>query len=392
MPGPLTGYRVVDLTAFVAGPLATQLLAEQGADVVKIEPLGGDLLRRIGTGRAGIAALFASVNRNKRSVALDLRKPEGLDVVRRLAASADVLVENFRPGAMEKMGLGPKEMCAANARLVYARVTGFGDEGPYQRMPVFDTLVQGFSGIAWAQGQGTGRPVLLKTLVADKIAPLLAAQAITSALLERTRSGAGQTLQVSMLDSMIWWMWPDNMMDETFLDQDTVHSPLMSSLDNLMRTADGFLTIAPVSDASWEALAELVGRPDWLLDPRFASMASRNVNVGVWFGVIQQEIARRTTGEWLELLAGSPVPHAPVHTLESVLRDEQVRANCIVEEHEHPKWGRMRQPRPVARFGRSRGRIESLAPDVGEHTLEVLEESGYSATQIHALRMSETIA
>jgi crotonobetainyl-CoA:carnitine CoA-transferase CaiB-like acyl-CoA transferase len=392
MTGPLKGYRVVDLTAFVAGPLATQLLAEQGADVVKIEQRSGDLLRRIGTHRAGVAALFVSVNRNKRSIALDLRSDEGRDILRRLIARADVLVENFRPGTMEKMGFGPDALRAEYPRLVYARVNGFGESGPYRQMPVFDTLIQGFSGIAWAQGGPEGRPTLVRTLVADKVAPLLAAQAITAALLERERSGLGQTISISMLDSLVWWIWPDNMMDATFLDDDVVHAPIVSNIQNLMRTADGYMTIAPVSDDSWHTLAERAGRADWLEDPRFATMANRNVNLVAWFAAIQEEVARRTCEEWLTLLADSDVPHAPVHTLDSLLEDEQIRESRILEEREHPKWGRVRQPRPVARFDRSACRIEWLAPDIGEHTVDVLAELGFSAEEIEALRGSARIA
>jgi crotonobetainyl-CoA:carnitine CoA-transferase CaiB-like acyl-CoA transferase len=391
MPGPLTGTRIVDLTAFVAGPLATQLLAEQGAEVVKIEPSHGDLLRRIGTQRAGCAAMFVSVNRNKRSVALDLRSEEGKAILGRLVARADVLVENFRPGTMEKMGFGPDVLCAKHPHLVYARVNGFGDTGPYRQMPVFDTLIQGFSGLAWAQGSQEGQPKLVRTLVADKVAPLLAAQAITAALLERERSGRGQTISVSMLDSLVWWIWPDNMMDKTFLDDDVIHAPILANAQNLMRTADGYLTVAPVSDESWHTLARLAGREDWLEDPRFSSMAARNVNLVAWFGAIQEEIETRKCEDWLSLLAESGVPHAPVHTLDSMLDDPQIRDSGLLEERSHPKWGRVRQPRPVARFERSECSIASIAPDVGEHTDEVLAELGVSTQEIASLRAAKRV-
>ena len=391
MTGPLTGTRVVDLTAFVAGPLATQILAEQGADVVKVEPPSGDLLRQIGTQRAGMAALFASVNRNKRSIALDLRSAEGRDVLNRLIARADVLVENFRPGTMEKMGLGPSVLRADHPRLVYARVNGFGDAGPYRTMPVFDTMIQGFSGITWAQGGPGGEPALIRTLLADKVAPLLAAQAITAALLERERSGLGQTLSVSMLDALLWWIWPDNMMDATFLDEeDVIHAPILSN-QRLMRTANGYLTVAPVSDQSWQTFARLAGRSDWIEDLRFATMIERNRNLATWFDAIEQEVATRTSEEWLDLLAGSGVPHAPVHTLESVLADDQIRESRIVEERHHPRLGWMRQPRPVACFDRSACAIEWLAPDVGEHTVAILAELGLSEAEIQALRKSAGI-
>jgi len=391
MSGPLTGTRIVDLTAFVAGPLATQLLAEQGADVVKIEPPSGDLLRRIGTRRSGTSALFLSVNRNKRSVVLDLRRPEGLRVLRKLISKADVVVENFRPGAMEKLGLAPDTLCRAHPRLVYARATGFGDAGPYRRAPVFDTLIQGFSGIAWAQAEGSLRPSLLRTLVADKVAPLLTAQAITAALLERERSGRGQTLAISMLDSLVWWMWPDNLMEQTFVGDGATSATIFPKVDNMMQTLDGHITVAPVSDANWQALARVADRPDWLEDPRFSTMETRNLNVADWFGAIREEIAKRPSDEWLQRLRENDVPCAPVNTLDSILEDEQIAASGSIAELDHPSAGRIRQPVPVARFDRTSSRLERPAPDVGQHTVEVLEEAGLSRAEIEALRESGAI-
>ena len=388
MAGPLTGIRVVDVSAMISGPIATRILGDQGADVVKVEPIGsGDFVRGVGAAPAGIAPMFASANRSKRSVALDLKRPAGLEVLLRLVETADVFVQNFRPGAAERMGIGEATLRARKPDLVYVSISGFGETGPYAHKRVYDPVVQALSGLAAIQGdRATGRPRMVRTILPDKLTAMSAAQAITAALFERERSGEGQHVRLAMLDEMVSFLWPEGMSRYTFVrpgdDEprgDTAGRPAPQVRDLVFETADGFITVGANTDREWRALAECCGHPEWVDDPRFESATERVRHWDERLELTQQAIAGRTSAEWLAAFDEAQVPCAPINDRRALLRDPQLAANALIEEHEHPHVGRIRQARPAARFDRTPAGIQRPAPRLGEHTDELLAELGYDA-------------
>src|SRR5882672_8102270 len=250
MPGALDGFRVIDASQVIAGPLATRVLADQGADVIKVEPPSGDILRHMG-GADGLSPTFATVNRSKRSLVLDLKKHGALDALAKLLASADVFVQNSRPGAMERIGIGPERLCALNPRLVYVSISGFGEIGPFAHKRVYDPIVQGMSGLCDIQGAGTGPPGLVRVIVPDKVTALTAAQNITAALLARERTGKGQHLRLSMLDAVIAFVWPEGMAYHTFLGEDRQIKPVPRR-DLVFQTKDGHMIASTVAHREFQ--------------------------------------------------------------------------------------------------------------------------------------------
>jgi crotonobetainyl-CoA:carnitine CoA-transferase CaiB-like acyl-CoA transferase len=389
MPGPLYGYRIIDLTSNVAGPLATMILADQGADVIKVEaPGGGDATRAGGNRRAGFTASFLNNNRNKRSIVLDLKKPAAVRALLRLAARADVFIQNFRPGVAERLGVGEEAVRAVAPRIVYVSISGFGEKGPYAEKPAYDPVIQGFSGIASVQaGSDEARPRLLRTILPDKLTAITASQAITAALLARERTGEGQHVRLSMLEAVLAFMWASDMGDQTFVGDDPPRQSAASAHDLIYDTADGYVTVAALTDRQWAGLARAAGHPEWVEDARFRTPALRQQNIDARLHVTQRALVTRPTAEWLERLTAAQVPCGPVLTRNEVIGHPQVAALGLVVETDHQQAGRLRQTRGAARFSRTPAEIRRGAPALGEHTAEVLREAGYSPAEIEMLQV-----
>jgi crotonobetainyl-CoA:carnitine CoA-transferase CaiB-like acyl-CoA transferase len=389
MAGPLSGVRVLDLTGVVSGPYATMFLADQGADVLKIEPIGGDITRRSRAviDKAGeFSALFISSNRGKRSLSIDVKSEAGREVMAKLVAQSDVLVQNFRPGTTERLGLGADELRQRHPRLIYVSISGVGDTGPYVKKRVYDPIVQALSGFADIQSQPvTNRPQMIRTIVCDKTTAVFTAQAVSSALYAREKTGRGDHVQVAMLDTMISYLWPEGMMQYTVVGAEATTMDPNDRPDLVFKTLDGYITCGTISDSEWQGFCKASGDPELAGDERFATPGARFVNATARINKMQEYIAQRTTAEWLERLDAADVPCAPILRRGEIIRNEQVVARGLIEEFDQPTVGRVRQPKPAAIFEVNKAVIGGPAPRVGEHTHIVLRDLGYSESAIDAM-------
>ncbi|MGE0682896.1 MAG: CaiB/BaiF CoA transferase family protein [Candidatus Binatia bacterium] len=383
MAGPLDTGRVLDLTTMVAGPVATRMLADQGADVIKIESPSGDLMRHFNPIRNGMSASFLSCNRNKRSVAIDLKAAEGLAIVQRLIATADVLVHNFRPGAAERLGLGEDAVRKIRRDIIYVSISGFGDSGPYAGRRAYDPVIQALSGLAEIQtDRDTGRPKMVRTIIADNTTALTAAQAITAALFARERSGQGQHVQIAMLDAMVSYLWPEAMSSLTFVGDE--HDPSEGEIDPdlVLATQDRYLTAAALSDDEWAGMCRALNRQDLIDDPRFKTAGARSRNAVERREIMAAELEQWPADAILPRLLDNDVSAAPVLSRFELLKDDQVQAAHILEEQQSPVFGRVRQPRPAAQFDRTPANIRELAPLLGADNAAILTELGYNGDDI----------
>ena len=390
---PLEGVRIVDLSAIISGPMATQILADQGADVIKVEGPGpGDLVRYLGPQRNGMTAMFAAVNRNKRAIVLNLKAPEGKAILLDLVRKADVFVENFRPGAIAKLGLGYEALRAINPGLIYVSMSGFGDTGPYAPRRVYDPVIQAVSGFSDTQkNAATGEPQLIQTLACDKITAITAAQAITAALYAKARGRGGRLVELNMLDCAIAFLWPDSFYNHA-IEGEFNRSPDFASFYSIRRTRDGFITMLALSDDEFHATCRAIGRPDMIEDPRFRSIGERMQNAKVMTDMISEMVQRYATAEITARLEAEDVPHAVVLKREEVLTNPQVLANGSIGTLDDPRAGRMRMAHAAGRFDGKPMPFRRPAPALGEHTNEILAELGRSTTDIDALRKAGAVA
>ncbi len=387
MSGPLAGIRVIDLTQMYSGPIATAILGDQGADVIKVEPPDGDPMRHTQPQRNGVGAPFAFMNRNKRSIAVDLRSDDGSNVLLALAREADVLVENFRPGVMDRLGLGYTVLAPVNPRLIYAGITGMGAVGPYAQRRTYDSVIQAMTGIAdLHRDKDSGRPTLLNTLICDKVTSLTAAQTISAALFARERTGRGQRLDVSMIDANLFFLWPDSMSQEALIGDDVERRPYGSHGAMLRKTADGYVAVLLVQQKEFEAVFRALDRHDLLDDPRFNSAEARRAHALELYNELKPSYAKFTTDELCERLEREDVPFGRINAREDVPNDPQIAAMGALPEFEHPHGGRMRQPRPSGQFSATPAALRQASPLLGEHTDEILAQHGFEPTAIADLR------
>ena len=387
MPGPLDGVRVVDFTTMIAGPYGTMILADQGADVIKVEaPLRGDHVRRAGYGQRHFSAAFVNNNRNKRSIAVDAKAPAGRQVILDLAQQADVFVQNFRPGVMARLGLDYDDLEAVKPNIVYVSMSGWGEQGPYAHKPVYDPIIQALSGLASVQaGSDTARPRLIRTILPDKLTGVTASQAVCAALFARERTGQGQHVRLSMLDAVVAFLWSSDMGGQTFVGKEVDVAAAATFIDLIYETASGHISVSVMSNGQWRGLCQAVGHPEWLEDERFKTPAGRDRNANARLEMTQQALLAKPAAEWLSILEAAGVPCAPVLTRSEMLRHPQVQAAGIVVETPHAHAGQLRQARNAARFEATMPEMRYGAPQLGEQTLEILAELGYDEARRQAL-------
>ncbi len=392
--GPLAGIRVLDFTTVVSGPLCTQVLGDLGADVVKVEAPRGDSARRMGPPfRAGLGPVWVQFNRNKRAIVIDLQKPAGVAVARRIAARSDVVVENFRPGVADRLGVGHTALSAENPRLVYAAISGFGPDGPYADQPAYDTVIQGLSGFMHTQGTPE-QPALVRGIAADKATGLTAASAVIAALFARERTGRGQRIDVPMLDAYAAFALPDVLGPESFYPVEEQPAGMLTAtnIHRTWQTADGHVVMMIVEDAQFSAICRALDCTDLESDPRFDGLLSRLANGVALYDLLEVELAKWNTAVLVERARRFGAPLAPVNGVREFMADPQVRANRTVFEVEDPRAGTLRQLAHPARYSETPASLRRLPPQRGEHTDEVLAEVGYGAVEIGELRASGAIA
>jgi crotonobetainyl-CoA:carnitine CoA-transferase CaiB-like acyl-CoA transferase len=385
---PLSGVRVLDLTRALAGPFCTMILGDLGADVIKVEPAGGDMIREWGPFDRGTSAYYLSGNRNKRGIAVNFRDPAALEILRGLARDCDVVVENFRSGAMEAMGLSCEALMAANPRLVYASVTGFGSSGPYGGRPGFDQIAQGYSGLMSVTGTPESGPVRVGVAIGDQAAGMWCAIGVLAAIAQRHLTGRGQRVETSLLAGLIGLM---SVQAQRYLSLGAAPGlagnthPVIAPY-GVFETADGPLNIAPATSEMWKRLCGVLGLPDLPDDPQYATNAQRMERRAELKATLEAKLGERTRAEWTARLLDADIPAGPINTLADVFADEQVAHLRLVEEMQHAELGTIRQVgSPVSLDGRLGESIRRAPPLLGEHTFEVLREFGYAQGDLDSL-------
>ena len=391
MAGPLDGIRIIDLTTIYSGPICTSILGDQGADVIKVESPAGDWMRSVPSNqRNGVPGSFAMMNRNKRSIVIDLSTAEGKELLRELIKTADVVIENYRPGVMERLGFDYDALKAIKEDIIYASINGVGPTGPYAKRRVYDAIVQSISGIAALQADpNEERPIMVNSLICDKLTSMTAAQSITAALFSRMRTGRGQRVDIAMLEAALFFVWPDNMLNYTFMGDDVPYDPPLVHTNYVRKTLDGYVCTMPVQEAEWLGLFNALEVHNLLEDERFLT------EDGIDTPKLQEELNRvfetKETAPLMLALEENQVPFAKINARDEVVDDPQVKAMDALWEFEHPFAGPMRQARPPGRFSETPAEIFRCSPELGQHTTEVLEESGIKKDKIADLRARQIV-
>jgi len=385
--GPLSGITVIDLTAMISGPVCTMMLGDQGADVIKVEPLTGELTRKVGASKNGMTTSFLCANRSKRSLTLNLKDPKGITVLKKLITKADVLVQNFRPGAMKRMGLSYEEVKKLNKEIIYTSISGFGEKGPYSNQRVYDPVIQALSGLADIQrDQKTNFPKMVRTIIPDKTTGMAAAQAISSALFYKERYGTGQHIKLAMLDVMVAYLWPEGSASLSFVGDEGDPSKGQMGLDLVFQTKDNkYITAGAVTDKEWLGMCNAFDRKDLLSDPRFNTPRARFDNKTERRLLIADEIKKHNSIDILTKLHENEVPSAPILSRTELLENEQIIENNIIEFHDSKFFGNIRSPRPAPIYSDSPINGNQLAPLLGQNSIEILKEIDYKDQEIENL-------
>ncbi|MBD9418196.1 CoA transferase [Achromobacter sp. ACM04] len=387
--GPLAGVRILDLSTVVMGPYATQVLADLGADVIKVEPPAGDNMRAVGPMRnPGMGHIYLHLNRNKRSVVLDLKTPEGLEACLKLAESCDALLYNIRPQAMARLGLSYETVAARNPRIVYLGAYGYGEAGPYAGRPAYDDLIQGQTGIAALSAQQSGDvPRYAPLTLADRAVGLHVGIALVSAVLHARSTGQGQQVEIPMFEGMAHLVLGDHLGGATFDPPlgPTGYARLLAPHRRPYATVDGYISLLIYNDKHWRNFFDLIGRPELSRDSRFSTHGARAAHIGEVYAFVADVIASRGSQDWLEGLARADIPASPLYSVDDLLQDEHLAATGFIPPMDHPSEGRIRTTAPLGRYENTPTSIRRPAPRLGQHSREVLAEAGYDPARIDAM-------
>lgn len=393
MKGALDGIRVVDLTTVILGPWASQMMGDMGADVIKVETLDGDITRKLGPSRhPGMAALYLAANRNKRSIALDLNRPEGMDALLAVIKTADVFIHNLRPKVCTRLGLGYERFVQTQPDLIYCATYGFRADGPMADKPAYDDVIQAASGLADLQAAVSDQPRYVPTVMADKITAYNVVSAVLAGLLRRARVGGGQSIEVPMFESLVDFLMVEHLYGASFdppIDR-MGYARILTTERKPYRTLDGhYLAVLPYSDQNWRDFFRIAGRPEIYDEPCFASIAIRVAHSNEIYARLEQIVATRTAVDWQRELDAAQIPAMLVNTKEMLLESEQLNATGFWKMVDHPTEGRLRMTDPPIRFSASPSSIRRMPPQLGQHSAEILVEAGYSSDQIERLLSAE---